>query len=104
MLVASAMPSFAHHADAFTYDLMQTVTLKGSVASVKWANPHCYMHLVVDSKGKRTTWVIILESATSMALQGWSSKNLTPGMIVTLHIHPRRDGQPGGTLAEPLSK
>jgi hypothetical protein len=37
-----------------------------------------------------------MNSPASLLREGWMSKTLTPGMPITLTIHPLRDGSNGG--------
>jgi Family of unknown function (DUF6152) len=40
--VAAALPAGAHHSFA-TYDRTKTVTIKGTVKTFQWTNPHCVL-------------------------------------------------------------
>jgi hypothetical protein len=101
VVAACAMPVLAHHADIVTYDPLQTMIVKGTVKEFKWANPHSLLVLLVtEGKGNPVQWTIQFPSATWMAWQGVSPKNYAHGTSVTLRIHPRRDGNPGGVLEE----
>jgi len=37
-----ALPVSAHHSFAAQYDRQKSVTLRGKVTKVEWANPHVY--------------------------------------------------------------
>jgi hypothetical protein len=41
-------------------------------------------------------WAIELNGPSGLVRQGWKPKTLTPGMPVTLTIHPLKDGTHGG--------
>src|SRR5262245_38884708 len=48
MLLAIASRSVdAHHSFAAEYDANKPVTIKGTVASMKWSNPHAWLYLDV---------------------------------------------------------
>jgi hypothetical protein len=52
---------------------------------------------VVNGEAQPATWIIEMNSSPSGLIpQGWKSKTLTPGMPITLTIHPPRDGSNGG--------
>jgi hypothetical protein len=43
-------------------------------------------------------WVIEMNTAAGLARLGWRPKTLTPGMLITVTIHPLRDGSNAGHL------
>ena len=46
----------AHHSDS-AYDLLQPITLQGTVAKFLWENPHIRVYIdVSDANGRRATW------------------------------------------------
>jgi len=56
-LMLAAIPMAAHHSFAAEYDAAATVTLKGVVTKVEWANPHVYIYIdVKDETGKVVNW------------------------------------------------
>ena len=101
VLVGTALLSTvasAHHSTA-AYDFTKTVTLKGTIRSFQWANPHNYAQLVVsDGKGAKAEWSIEAGTPATATRQGWSKSSLKPGDKVTMEIAPMKDGSPGGTL------
>ncbi len=51
-IVAVGRPVTAHHSFAAQYDRDKTITLKGTVTSVEWMNPHVYFYMdVKDDAG-----------------------------------------------------
>jgi hypothetical protein len=55
--LAAAPSAMAHHAAAQEFDLSKTVTLKGAVTQVDWANPHIYFTMEVkEADGSVTQW------------------------------------------------
>jgi hypothetical protein len=88
----------AHHSFAM-FDAQRTVTLKGTVKEFQWTNPHAWIILQASrSNGQQTPWAIELNGPAGLARQGWGPKTLTPGMPITMTIHPLRDGTSGGQL------
>ena len=59
LLMAFAVPVFAHHAFSAEYDSTKPVTLKGTVKKMEWINPHSWMTLEVKTdEGKVETWEV----------------------------------------------
>ena len=49
----------AHHAFAAEFDAKQPVTMKGTITSVEWVNPHVWLHVDVKMpNGKTEAWAI----------------------------------------------
>jgi hypothetical protein len=91
-----AIPVYAHHSFAM-FDAEKTATLSGIVKEFQWTNPHAWIMLMVaDDKGQSSQWAVEMGGPGVLARQGWQSKTLTPGMPITLTIHPLRDGTNGG--------
>jgi hypothetical protein len=95
-----AIPAIAHHSFAM-FDAEKNIEIAGTVKEFQWTNPHSWIHLnVSDASGKMTTWSVELGAPAGLARQGWVPKTLTPGMPVSLIIHPLRDGNPGGQFLQ----
>jgi Family of unknown function (DUF6152) len=91
-----AIPAVAHHSFAM-FDAEKTVTLNGSVKEFQWTNPHAWIMLnVANQQGQANVWAIELNGPSGLARDGWKPKTLTPGMNVSVTIHPLRDGTNGG--------
>jgi Family of unknown function (DUF6152) len=91
-----AIPAVAHHSFAM-FDAAKTVTLEGSVKEFQWTNPHAWIMLnVANQQGQAEQWAIELNGPSGLARDGWKPKTLTPGMSVSVTIHPLRDGTNGG--------
>jgi Family of unknown function (DUF6152) len=98
-LLLGAVPARAHHSFA-RFDADRQVTLQGTVQEFQWTNPHAWVILTVDRKGRAEQWAIEMNGPNGLARQGWRPKTLTPGMPVRLTIHPLRDGTNGGQFVE----
>ena len=94
-----AAPAHAHHSFA-TFDAGRQVTLQGTVKEFQWTNPHAWVILTVDRKGQAEQWAIEMSGPDGLVRQGWMPKTITPGMPVTLTVHPLRDGTNGGQFLE----
>ncbi len=90
-LLASAPLLQAHHSGAL-YDLTKTSSVRGSVKSFQWINPHVI--LLVASEGK--DWRFELTSPSRLARAGWDKRLLNNGDAVTIEFNPMRDGSPVG--------
>jgi hypothetical protein len=80
------------------FDTEKTITLSGTVKEFQWSAPRAGIIVnVVSGEAQPAAWMIDMNSSPSgLIQQGWMSKTLTPGMPITLTIHPLRDGSNGG--------
>jgi hypothetical protein len=99
VLAVMALPSLAHHSYA-AYDLNQTRTLKGTVETFKWSNPHSTFTLVLepDGRGEPIKWNIITSSPAILKRFGWTQDSLKIGDRVSVLCNPMSDGSHAGRL------
>jgi hypothetical protein len=91
---------FAHHGGA-AYDTEKRVTLKGTVVSWFWANPHCVLQLdVTDESGQVVHWNIESENPSTLIKLGWSRQSMKAGDQITITAVPVRNGKPIGRMWE----
>jgi len=91
-----AIPALAHHSFAM-FDAGKQETLNGTVKEFQWTNPHAWILLnVANPQGQADVWAIELNGPSGLARDGWKPKTLTPGMNVSVTIHPLHDGTNGG--------
>jgi Family of unknown function (DUF6152) len=91
-----AIPASAHHSFAM-FDATKSDTLAGTVKEFQWTNPHAWILLMVSNpQGQLDQWAIEMGGPGGLARQGWVPKTLTPGMNISVTIHPLRDGTHGG--------
>jgi len=92
----------AHHSLAGVYDMQKESELSGSVASVKFVNPHGSLTLTVQKPdGTMTDWVFTLGSATALAQRGIGKTGpnaLHAGDNISVKFIPARNGSPLGFL------
>jgi hypothetical protein len=70
--------ALAHHGRAGYAEKQSTV--KGTVTTVEWKNPHVYINFdVKDDKGTVSHWVGELSSPSTMLAAGMSRTTLKPG-------------------------
>ena len=95
----AALPSPAHHSYA-AYDVNQTLTLKGTVQSFQWSNPHSTFTLVLETDGlsEPVKWNIITSSPAILKRFGWTRDSLKSGDRVSVVCNPMSDGSHGGRL------
>ena len=95
-----AMPLAAHHSFAI-FDHSQTYTLKGTVLTFQWTNPHGYMELDLSEGPKNVDhFTVELTSINMLRRAGWKSSDVKAGDEVTAIVAPLLNGDPGGLLLE----
>ncbi|HTV78755.1 MAG TPA: DUF6152 family protein [Steroidobacteraceae bacterium] len=92
--LAAMAPVWAHHSGAM-FDAQKTVTLQGTVRTFEWANPHCWVQLLVMKDGTAQEWSVEMGATTELYRSGWRPHTLQAGDSVTIVVHPLRDGSPG---------
>ena len=86
-------PVAAHHEVAAKFDSAKTVTLRGPVTAIDWANPHAHVFVnVAEPGGPITNWAIELESPVDLRRQGWTRNALAVGDVVAVDGIAARDG------------
>src|SRR5271156_2124482 len=71
VLLAIALPAFAHHAWQ-GYDMKNLTTVQGTVTEFDWENPHVWMRFeATNSKGNTEKWWAGAPSPSRMAGTGW---------------------------------
>lgn len=87
---------FAHHGNA-AYDSDKSITLKGTVTSCEFSNPHVQIFFgTKDDKGSTTHWSCETTNPAMLIRNGWSRNVLKPGDEVTLVVNPNK--KPDGTV------
>jgi hypothetical protein len=100
LLLGAALHARAHHSFAI-FDHTQTYTLKGTVQSFQWTNPHGYIELEVAEGPKGIDrYTVELTSINMLRRAGWKSSDVHEGDEVTAIVAPLLNGDPGGLLLE----
>lgn len=103
-LVIASGPAFAHHGSAVSYtiDLSKLTTMKGTVTSFEWANPHVFiMYDVKDEKGNVVHWGAETHAPSVLSDEdGWTRNTFKPGDEITITVFPSRIGAPRGLVAK----
>src|ERR1044072_7471827 len=83
-LLGSGVGLVAHHSFSTEYDGAKTFKLTGAVSKVEWTNPHVRFYVDVTESGKTETWNMELASPSALARNGWTSRTLKVGDMVTV--------------------
>jgi hypothetical protein len=111
LAVACTIPVVAHHSFAM-YDMNQTKTFTGRLARYIPGANHAQLifDLLDDSgkpilkEGKPEQWGVETGSAAALARQGVTVDSFPVGTIITVDLHPLRNGRNFGALAGVLIK
>jgi hypothetical protein len=95
--VLLSVPVTAHHSAAM-FDDTKVLELKGTVKELQWTNPHVWLQIIVDEKGRKTEWSVEGGSPNSLSRQGWRATSFKAGDVVTVRINPMKDGTPAGNF------
>jgi hypothetical protein len=97
--VALASPAFAHHSFA-AYDVVNTRTLKGTLETLQWANPHVTLKMLVqpDGGGAAQEWNLVTSGPAILKRFGWTRGSLKPGDRISVICNPMNDGSHGGRV------
>ena len=99
-LLLGGSTAWAHHSFAI-FDHTQTHTLKGTVSSFQWTNPHGYIELdVADGPKGVDHYTVELTSINMLRRAGWKSSDVSAGDEVTAIVAPLLNGEHGGLLLE----
>src|SRR5678815_5660695 len=85
----------AHHGRA---GYIEASTVKGTVTSVEWKNPHCFIYFdVKDEQGTVVHWVGELSAPQTMLAAGVNKNTLKPGDEIVVQ------GMKGGVPTAPVT-
>lgn len=92
VLLGASVPIFAHHGAA-SYDISKMTTLKGTVTSVQWMNPHTEVDIEVnDAAGKPEKYIVESVSPLGLSRIGWTKGSLKPGDQITVTGNLSKNG------------
>jgi hypothetical protein len=105
LAAASQRPAAAHHSFAM-YDERQVYVFTGVVTRISPDANHLQIFMspldeerravVRDAAGEPVTWTIELRAASQVAAEGVTLENFPPGTIMSIGLHPLRNGLPAG--------
>ena len=101
--LALASSALAHHSFAM-FDASRTITMKGAVKELEWTNPHSWLRLTIkdEATGRDLQWAFEMGSPQQQIRRGWQPDIVKPGDIVTVNMHPLKDGSRGGQLVSAI--
>src|SRR6202047_1997279 len=95
VLLSLAGSAYPHHGFVSWFDMSRSVTVKGTVTSFDWTNPHSYIYFdVKDEKGVTQKWSAELGAVAMLARAGWRKDTLKPGDEIILIGNPAKDDKP----------
>lgn len=100
LLASVASLALAHHSYS-AFDMVELITVSGTVKKLDWTNPHTWIWIdVVNEKGVAETWGVEGMSPNYLARRGWSRTTLKPGDKISITLHPLKTGEKGGTWVD----
>ena len=92
LAAAVAVPGHvaAHHAWN-EIDTGRTLTLTGTVKSLKWENPHASLVLETVDHGTRVEWTVLMSGLARMSQRGVERGTVAVGRTLTIVASPARD-------------
>lgn len=90
-----AIPAHAHHAFAAEYDANQRITIKGTLTSFEWVNPHGWLHVdVKDADGKVVNWAVEFGGPNALYRRGFRKTDFPAGIEVVVDGYKAKNGTP----------
>ena len=91
-LLVLAVPTFAHHSFAATYDRSAPVKLDGVVTELHFKNPHIWVYLDVPGPAGPEQWKCEGVAPNQLYRLGWTKDTLKPGDRITIAGYRARNG------------
>ena len=94
LLFCLAASAYAHHGIVGWFDMSRSISVKGTVTSFEWTNPHSYISCdVKDEQGAITKWNAEMGGVPMLGRAGWRRETVKPGDQITLMGRPAKDGK-----------
>ncbi len=87
----------AHHSAAM-YDATKTVTLNGAIKDFHWMNPTRSSRCWLQRGGRATDLNFECSTPNILVRGGWSIHSLKAGDMVSIQVHPMKDGGTAGIV------
>lgn len=102
---AVAVPVIAHHSSGPFYDATKKVEIKGMVTKLHIKNPHSFLYVDVDDKGKKVEWQVEMGTGAQLARNNLTVETLKPGTEIRVAGQPSRaEGSHGMCCIQLLMK
>ena len=85
----------AHHAFAAEFDANVPVLLRGKVVRIEWINPHAWVHIEIEEKGKKEVWAVEGGTPNTLLRNGINRETLKIGTEIVVRGYRSKD--PGCT-------
>ncbi len=93
-----SVPLSAHHTGSVLYT-DKTVTMKGTVKSWLWSNPHCVLQVdIKGDDGQVVLWRAETQAPNSIYAEGYRAKSFKAGDEVTVTLRLAANGGPFAQL------
>jgi hypothetical protein len=95
LVALTATDVSAHHAFAAEFDANAPVLLRGKVVRIEWINPHAWVHVEVDERGKKQVWAVEGGTPNTLLRNGITRETLKIGTEIVVRGYQSKD--PGCT-------
>lgn len=86
--------AMSHHSFRGQFDPDRSSVFTGTVAGVRWVNPHAFFVIEVENNdGIKENWSFELGSPNTLIRYGWSRDTLKVGDVVTVDGYLARSGE-----------
>src|SRR6204780_59121 len=93
LVLAAAVPVFAHHSFAAEFDASKAVRLTGTLAKIEWTNPHSYFYVdVKDEKGQIANWGCEGAGPGALSRRGFKRGDIKIGDTLIVDGYRAKDG------------
>ena len=97
LALSVASPVLSHHSHAM-FDHSKETTITGTVTEFVFRNPHVFLYVDArNEKGETQNYWVEMSNLPNMIRRGIGQSTFKPGDKVTVHVHPLKDGRPGGS-------